>query len=309
MDQHIPSQAGMTRINDLFYTATYRGGYAFDRFLALGGAETEDGVFEFLKTVLADPEGLTFRIEGMGCSTMQARREDGYLFGRNFDWDNCPLLVLTTYPDSGYSSISSVNMDFVVQRSGSLPTDKLLVAAHYAPLDGMNQKGLCVSVNLLPDGMELRQSTGKPHLTITTAIRLMLDKAATTREALDLLRAYDLGTTTGLTIHYLISDASGHSVCVEFIHNVMSVVETPVMTNHSLTPGPYFGMARNNSIDRCGQLMEFLDKHPSCSAAEVKAAMAGVFHGTQWTAVYDQAHATAEFYHKDRYDIPLRLTL
>ena len=299
MDQSISSQAGMTRINDMFYTATYRGDYAFDRFLSLGGAKTEDEAFEFLKDTLAAPAGLEFRIDGMGCSTMQAKSEAGYLFGRNFDWDNCPLLVLTTYPDSGYSSISSVNMDFVVQRSGSLPTDKLLVAAHYAPLDGMNQKGLCVSVNLLPDGMELRQSTGKPHLTITTAIRLILD----------LLQAYDLGTTTGLTIHYLISDASGHSVCVEFIHNVLSVIETPVMTNHYLTPGPYFGLARNNSLDRYDQLMEFLGQHPSCCAAEVKTAMAGVFHGTQWTVIYDQACAAADFYHKDCYDTPLRLSL
>ena len=126
----------------------------------------------------------------------------------------------------GYASISSVNLDFVLKRGADLPADKLAVAAAYAPLDGMNQKGLCVAVNLLPDGMELMQSTGKPALTITTAIRLLLDQAATAEEALALLQSHDLCTTTGLTVHFLIADAAGRSVCAEFIHNILSVVES-----------------------------------------------------------------------------------
>ncbi len=297
--------ASMTRINDRFFTAVFTGDYGFDRFLARGGASTEEETYEFIKTLLDSPEGLHFRVDGMGCSTMQAKGEKGFYFGRNFDWGDCPLLVLATRPAVGYASISSVNLDFVKKRSGNVPEDKLLAAAHYAPLDGMNQKGLCVSVNLLPDGMELRQSTGKPRLTITTAIRLLLDYAANAEEALTLLRGYDLGTTTGLTIHFLISDAEGRSVCVEFIHNVMSVVETPVMTNHYLTPGPYFGQARNNSIERYDGLMNFLAEHPGTDAQGVRAAMAAVFHGTQWTAVYDQTALTADFYHKDCFDTPV----
>ena len=302
-------QVCMTKINDLFFAATFRGDYAFDAFLARGGADTEDGTYEFIKNILGAPEGLRFRVEGLGCSTMQTKGEDGYLFGRNFDWNECPLLVLTSYPASGYASLSSVNLDFVRNRSGDLPDDKLVFAAHYAPLDGMNEKGLCISVNLLPDGMELRQDTGKPgRLTITTAIRLILDKAATTDEALNLLRQYDLSTTTGLTVHYLISDAKGRSVCVEYIHNQMSVVETAVMTNHYLTPGPYFGQARNNSIERYGILSDYLASTPVSEVGEVFGAMAKVFHGTQWTAIYDQSALTARVCHRDSYGSPITLT-
>lgn len=303
------TEAGLTRISDHLYTAVYRGDYAFDRYLARGGTRSEDETFDFLKEVLASPEGLTYRIEGMGCSDMQAKGSHGYLFGRNFDWGDCPLLVLTGYPKDGYASISSVNLDFVLKRGGDLPADKLLVAAHYAPLDGMNEKGLCVAVNLLPDGMELMQSGGKPALTITTAIRLLLDRAATTDEALSLLRAHDLCTTTGLTVHFLISDGAGRSVCVEFIHNVMSVVETSVMTNHYLTPGPYFGQARNNSIERYGILSDFLQRTPVADSRAVKEAMASVFHGTQWTAVYDQRDLSAEIYHREQYETPLSVRI
>jgi penicillin V acylase-like amidase (Ntn superfamily) len=301
--------AGLTRINDRFFTATYRGDYGFDRYLARGGTRTEAETFDFLKEILSAPEGLRYRIDGMGCSTMQAAGKDGHLFGRNFDWNECPLLVLTSYPDEGYASISSINLDFVLKRSADLPADKLLIAAHYAPLDGMNEKGLCVAVNLLPDGMELRQSTGKPGLTITSALRLLLNRAATADEAVALLQDYDLGTDTGLTIHFLIADAAGKSLCIEYIHNVMSVIPTPVMTNHYLTPGPYFGQARNNSIERYDTLSAFLANTPTATPAQVRTAMVSVLHGTQWTAVYDQAARLADFYQKDDFDTPVCIRL
>lgn len=295
----------ITCINPLFCTAEFCGDYGFDRFLARGGAATEEETADFVREFLGSADGLHFSAAGMGCSTMQAKGPDGCFFGRNFDWGDCPLLVLTSHPRTCFASISSVNLDFIRKRNGDLPEAQLLAAAHYGPLDGMNEKGLCVSVNLLPDGMPLRQDTGKPKLTITTALRLLLDQAATAEEAVRLLEAYDLGTSTGLTIHYLISDAKGHSLCVEYIHNVMSVIETPVMTNHYLTPGPYFGQARNNSVERYGLLTDFLARTPAPTAEDVRAAMAEVYHGTQWTAVYDQTALTALIYHKDCRETPL----
>ena len=291
------------RIHNRLFFSTCSGDLGFDRFLAQGGSATEDGTYEFLKSLLNAPEGLRFSVDGLGCSTMQAVSEGACYFGRNFDWGDCPLLVLVSHPAGGYASISSVNLDFVTNRIGDIPEDKLVAAAYYAPLDGMNDRGLCISVNLLPDGMELRQATGKPALTITTAIRLLLDKAATVEEALALLQGYDLSTTTGLTIHYLIADAAGRSVCVEYIHNVLSVVGTPVMTNHYLTPGPYFGLARNNSVERYHHLTAYLQSTAAHTAESVRTAMAGIFHGTQWTAIFDQRGLNALYYQKDDYDV------
>ena len=37
MDSAPCLQAGLTRINDRFFIATYRGNYGFDRYLARGG--------------------------------------------------------------------------------------------------------------------------------------------------------------------------------------------------------------------------------------------------------------------------------
>ena len=59
----------------------------------------------------------------------------------------------------------------------------MTLAAPYAPLDGMNEKGLAVGV-LLIDTKPTNQNTKKVDITTTTAIRLMLDKAKNVDEAL-----------------------------------------------------------------------------------------------------------------------------
>lgn len=38
-----------------------------------------------------------------------------------------------------------------------------LLAALYAPLDGMNEEGLAVSVSMIQDSASIRQDTGEAH--------------------------------------------------------------------------------------------------------------------------------------------------
>ncbi len=56
----------------------------------------------------------------------------------------------------------------------------------------MNEKGLAVSVNMIQDSEDINQDTAKPDITTTTAIRLLLDKAADVEEALKLLRMHPM---------------------------------------------------------------------------------------------------------------------
>ena len=44
-------------------------------------------------------------------------------------------------------------------------------------MDGMNEKGLCVAVLMIEGRPGFDQNTEKPGLTITTTVRLLLDKA------------------------------------------------------------------------------------------------------------------------------------
>ena len=150
-----------------------------------------------------------------GCSTLSVENQDGgYLFGRNFDWNACNGLIVSARPEKGYFSVSTVNMDFI--RAGGLDISRLpdsmqAFVSLYAPLDGMNEKGLAVSVNMIQDSVSINQDTAKPDLTTTTAVRLLLDKAANVEEALELLRQYDFHSSMGMMVHLALADADGRN--------------------------------------------------------------------------------------------------
>lgn len=137
----------------------------FDRFLEQGGAASDSQVINFLSGQLTLGEAKpVLQTNGFGCSTLAVKSPEGEsLFGRNFDWENCEALILQSYPTDSYASISTVNMDFI--RSGyggnlaGLPENIRTALALYAPLDGMNEKGLAVSVNTIQDS-----ETGEPDL-------------------------------------------------------------------------------------------------------------------------------------------------
>ena len=66
------------------------------------------------------------------------------------------------------------------------------------------------------DSEPVRQNTGKPVISTTLAIRLVLDRAATTEEAVELLRSYDMYSSAGRDYHFYITDASGDGRVVEY---------------------------------------------------------------------------------------------
>ena len=102
-------------------------------------------------------------------------------------------MIVQSQPENGYNSISTVNTDFISMSGmnlSSLPDQIQALAGLYAPLDGLNEMGLAVSVNMIEDNATIEQNTEKPDITTTTAIRLLLDKAANVEEAIELLQSY-----------------------------------------------------------------------------------------------------------------------
>ncbi len=293
----------------------YDGEDGFRAFLSEGGAKTDGEVVRFLAhSIFAGNQGaFTMDTQVFGCSTLSvAKAEGGYLFGRNFDWNACNALVITSYPQHGYASVSTVNLDFIRQGAGMagslLSDDIMIIAALYAPLDGMNEKGLCVSVNMIQDGDTISQDIGKPDLTTTTAIRLLLNQAATVEEALELLSQYDLHASMNYMVHFAIADADGNSVAVEYIDNEMVVTKTPVMTNFYLAEREKQGIGTGQSHERFDILTETLAKKASMTQAEVRDALNSVskdnfneFESTEWSIVFDQSALTAAYYHRENY--------
>lgn len=305
----------IAELEDGLSAVRYEGDYGFEAFLSGGGASSDREVAGFLIENLLGGLELGFAGEVFGCSTVMAQDAEGKaLFGRNFDWNACDAMVVMSYPENAYASISTVNMDFIRQGAGgmtgmALKVDEVkTIAALYAPLDGVNEKGLAVSVNMIQDSATINQNTEKPDITTTTAIRLLLDKAGTVEEALELLGQYDMHASMGMMVHLAIADASGNSVAVEYIGNEMVVIKTPVVTNFYLAEGEKHGIGTEQSHKRYEILMDFLKQNRFMGESEVRDALDrvskdnfGEFESTEWSIVFHLGEGKATYYHREDY--------
>lgn len=285
------------------FTMEYKGDYGFDEFLKTG-ASSDSQLVAFITKRLLKGFPMNFDLPDLGCSTFSVASPEGEaLFGRNFDMYYSPALFVRTKPKNGYASISMVNLAYIGFGEDKLPTslkDSILaLAAPYVPLDGVNEKGLAVGV-LLIDTQPTNQQTDKIDITTTTAIRLMLDKAATVDQALELLSQYDMHSSANSCYHFQIADLTGRAVVVEYIDDQISVVESPRATNFLLTEGDWdFGagqdrfaileqtMADCQGVMTAQQAMDLLEAVKQVPQPEKRSS-------TQWSCVYNQTQGSVD---------------
>lgn len=297
------------------YEMTYRGDYGVGKFLEQGGVKSDEELRPFLQNILshgflhAEAPGVHAR--DFGCSTLCAPTADvdGYLFGRNFDWaKKGKTIIIRTYPQDGYASVSTSNLDFL---NMSVPIDTAdlmarmpLLAAIYVPVDGMNEKGLCVADLFAGDHETTAQERGNLAVTTTTAIRLLLDRAATTKEALQMLASWDMHSSIDWAHHLAIADATGEAVVVEWVNNEMQVIRTNAATNHYLSPlRPDVGIgatfARRDTL--CARL-NMLKKMTTADMVHLLQDVSFEDY-TDWSIVFDTRLRTATYYYRTDYDV------
>lgn len=294
-------------INDQpFYEMTYHANYDLDDFLK-NGAATDDELVAFVtKKIL---KGVPFEVNPDGaCSTFIATTPEGdNLFSRNFDYVPSIGLIVRTQPKNGYESISVVNLNHLGLSSENMPTKNILnrvitLAAPYAPLDGMNEKGLAIGVLVIKDGV-VHQATGKVPITTTSAIRMVLDKAATVDEAIKLLEQYDMNSSGETGYHFQIADASGNTAVIEYIDNEMHVLTKEeghiAATNFVLYNDMNTGTGQDryetimkkqeetNGIMTEEEAMDLLLSVPSQGTRESEEIGGGIPTDTQWSCVYN----------------------
>ncbi len=299
-------------VTDGLSAVSFQGDDGFAGFLAQGGATSDKEVVQYvLQRIGEENPVLRFAQNMFGCSTLSAATSNGdRLFGRNFDWYNCNALIVESIPEEGYASISTVNTDFITAGTGLpsqvIPEDLLTLAALYAPLDGMNEKGFAVSVNMIQDRATIDQQTDKPDLTTTTAVRLLLNQAASVEEALELLSQYDLHASMGWMVHFAMADATGRSVVVEYIDQQMVVTETPVVTNFYLTPGDKYGIGTAQSRFRYETLMDTLEASQTLEMKDVMDALESVSkhhfsdgETTEWSIVFNLSTGEVWYAHRE----------
>ncbi len=157
--------------------------------------------------------------------------ESNMLYGRNFDWDYSPAVLLFTHPLDGYASVSMVDIAYLGFGGAnaaslmdlSLSERRALLQAPLLPFDGMNEQGLTVGMAAVPPGNMVpdpeKETTGSLRV-----IRMILDQAANVDEAIAILESHNIDIAGGPPLHYLIADRTGHSVLVEFYQGEMIVI-------------------------------------------------------------------------------------
>jgi Linear amide C-N hydrolases, choloylglycine hydrolase family len=152
------------------------------------------------------------------------------VFGRNFDWDFSPAVLLFTRPTNGYASVSMVDITYLgydrhdVASLASSEQRDVLLRAPLIPFDGMNEYGLTVGMAAVPGSPGPAPDPGKPTVGSLRIIRLMLDHAQTVEEAIAVIRQYNIDFEGGPPLHYLLADPSGRAATIEWKDGSLQVI-------------------------------------------------------------------------------------
>lgn len=256
------------------------------------------------------------KVPNFGCTAFCIKDTDqDVLMGRNYDFknDTSAMLVYCT-PKNGYKSVAFAAMDNV---SANVPDESIKkkltsLTAPFICLDGMNEKGVSIAVLTL-DSDPVFQSTGKPVIATTLAIRLILDRAATTEEAVALLQEYDMFASSGRDYHFYITDASGDGRVVEYDceSETRELVATPIRTitnfyglyKEKVLPNQKNGIY-GHGRERYDAVEEVLEKEEGSytvataweglQAAQQLPNPEDVTSNTQWSIVYNDTDLTAQ---------------
>lgn len=225
--------------------------------------------------------------------------DDHLLYGRNFDWEFSPALLVFTDPPEGYASVSMVDMAYLDLREEAvlnlteLPLEERegLLDAPLIPFDGMNEHGLAIGMAAVPPG-DMKMDPEKETHGSLGIIREMLDHARGVNEAVAILRSHNIDFEGGPPVHYLIADADKKSVLVEYYRGNMNIVENEhpwhLATNFLLSSveDPQDGNCwRYDTLDaRLNEAQGMLDAE---SAMKLLADVSQDI--TQWSVVYQMA--------------------
>jgi len=271
------------------------------------------------------------------CTSFQAKAKDtnGYYYGRNYDFFKNPTLIVRSHPKNGYASMAMVDVAHIGLGMKKLPetiANKVMcLAAVYAPMDGINEKGLCTSIMALPK-QPSQQNTGKPIAGTSILMRLFLDRCATVDEALALLETVDVchDVQANSGYHYMVADAMGNAACIEFdkedgwktmIVRKAADQNSFVVTNHLLSekyyttePDAAVGNPHSKSWWRYETVTNYLNERNGClllDEADQCLQMVhwkdlvwenGMIEDTQWSALYDQGDRTLYLRTWNEYD-------
>ncbi|MEZ6125580.1 MAG: carcinine hydrolase/isopenicillin-N N-acyltransferase family protein [Planctomycetaceae bacterium] len=251
----------------------------------------------------------TFDTEADHCSTVMLRSADGdVFFGRNFDWPHDACLVLRIHDADGLSSIAVIDLHYLnLDRPDldecSLLTRLPLFFAPYYVMDGINRHGVAIS-EMSVSPVEPPHDEHKPDIMAPTMMRLILDYAENTQEAMDLIRNYNMCFPHD-RVHLMVADASGDSRIVEFLDG--RIRETRPDTSWQVCTNTLIWgadeKAKDSNCDRyhiaSKQAEELRTVVTKADATRITRSIA-VDNYTMWTTVYNLSAGKFSLLYKSR---------
>lgn len=289
--------------------------YDLDRLIDRGITDNQSMINAILAEALPYLP-IHMKAPNFGCSAFCTQGTDGHtLMGRNYDFKNdTSAMLVYCNPKDGYASVAFAALDNINANTPDASMAKKLatLTAPFICLDGMNEKGVSIAVLTL-DSDPTYQQTGKPMIATTLAIRLVLDRAATTAEAVELLSKYDMFASSGRDYHFYITDATGDGRVVEYdcesetrelvalpinaITNFYGIYKDKVLPNQK---NGIYGHGR----ERYDAVLEVFDQQKDSPSndtvwAALKAASQepnpeSITSNTQWSIAYNNTDLTAE---------------
>ena len=303
-------------VPDRFYSIDYTADYKLDAFID-SGADSLESFGKYAGLHLLDPvklaagiaKGKLMKSFGSGCSVFTGFDEQGRpLFCRGYDYPHQPTtLLVKTSPKKGYASIGIADLGFMEMNAGCFEDGKTdlsnLMLAPYITVDGMNEKGFAVAaLALMHKGVH--QNTGKKKISTTVAIRMVLDRAATVNEAVELWKGYDMCTPMpNADFQFMMMDQSGASKLVYYVNGELRAVDCRYATNYYIDPL----LGENFEEPRFLMMKNFVMEHKDCFepddafallrcvAANGKSASKSF---TVWDAIMKPAEGSMEVIHE-----------
>ena len=320
---------GTGRLYEIDYTADYK----LDEIIKAQKTNPND-LFQYVAYLLYDelPKTKTTASYGAGCSAF-AVPEDGsidFLMGRNYDFCHATddkggyiptsAILVRTAPKDGKKSISMVDGLNMGYAQGFYTDPKkdlsMLMGLPYAILDGINEDGFAIGILALRETQTL-QENNQTKIGPTVAMRMLLDRASTVKQALAMLKEYDMDMRESGTsnYHFFMADATGDYAIVEYTRNageaVPHIMETftendtlRCVTNFYVSPtmvgtkdgwGSEHGKARYETMRNTLKAKDYTltsDEAMNLLKAVSQPPSSEITSQTQWSALYNLTERT-----------------
>ena len=310
------------------YRMEVKYGYDLDEIIGRGITDDQSMIDAIVKEAIPILP-VHVDVPSFGCTAFTMKDTgSGTMMGRNYDFklDTSAMLVYCS-PEGGYRSVAFAALDNISTNHPSSFKEKMAcLTAPFICLDGMNEKGVSIAVLTL-DSEPTDQDSGKEKIFTSLAIRLVLDRAASTEEAVELLAAYDMFAANGRDYHFYITDSTGDGRVVEYDCDSptreMTVTKTDAVTNFfvmyadKVLPDQKNGHYGHGK-ERYNTVMGILESETEYTEDTAWKALVGTAQdpnpddptsNTQWSIVYNNSDLTAHIVIRQHWDQKISYSL